>query len=72
MREERGQSAVIERGSRPWRIVPLAVLAVLGTVGMMGAAMAMVRDLSDHQHAQEVLQQHFASLDIVEPETAQP
>lgn len=71
-RPRRGQGAVIGERSRPWRIVPLAFVAVLGTVGLMGGAMAMVRDLSDGRYAQEVLQDRFAEMDVGKEKTAQP
>lgn len=59
------RAAVWEKRSRPWRVVPLAVLTVAATVAASGGAMAMIRDLSGHRYATDVLRSDLRHLQLV-------
>jgi len=41
--------------SRPWRVVPLALLAVVATSAAMGAAKNMFWHASKHRYADDIL-----------------
>jgi len=57
-----GRSATWENGSRPWRVVPLALFAVAATVGAVAATSHMFRDLSGDRYARDVIQDELRAV----------
>lgn len=54
---------VLRQRRRPWRILPLALFAVIATTATMGAAAHVFWQASGHRYAQDVLSQQLNKID---------
>jgi hexokinase len=52
-------SVAWRQGRRPWRVLPLALFAVVATTATMGAATHLFWQMSGHRYAGEILRQHL-------------
>ena len=59
-----GGSVVWTKGSRPWRVVPLALFAVAATLGAVAATTHVFRDLSGDRYASDVIKAELAAIRI--------
>jgi hypothetical protein len=49
---------------RPWRVLPLALFAVIATTATMGAAAHLFWQASGHRYAEEILLQEIQNLGV--------
>jgi hypothetical protein len=52
--------------SRPWRIVPLAIFAVVATTAAMGAATHFFWQASHHRYADDILRSDWQQMHVKE------
>lgn len=54
----------LRQQSRQWRVVPLALLAIVATTAAAGGAMELFWDLSGQRYAEEVLRERISGIDL--------
>ena len=58
------RSVTLRAGSRPWRVVPLALFAVFAATATMGVAKNLFWNASHHHYADDILRKDLSHIHL--------